>query len=79
MFSFSPKEEQQGPLVVEEAGDDAECNDPRENGEEQEGEWDHDEEQGVRCALVVESGGSQDVDEWNHRRNAVYSHWKILI
>ena len=55
--SFLPEEEQQGPLVLEEAGDDAESDDSRENGEEQEGECDHDEEQGVRCALVVESGG----------------------
>ena len=45
---FSPKEEQYGPLVLKEAGYDTEGDDPGQNGEEQEGERDHDEEQGVR-------------------------------
>ena len=45
---FSPKEEQYGPLVLKEAGDDTKGDDPGQNGEEQEGERDHDEEQGVR-------------------------------
>ena len=79
MLNCSPKEEQYGPLVLKEAGNDTERDDPWENGEEQEGKRDHDEEQRVRSALVVECGSSQDVDEWNHRRNSVYTHCKIKI
>ncbi len=78
-FSFSPQQEHDGPPGVEEGDDDADGQDAREDGEEDEGVADHDEQEGEGLALVEQRRRAEDVHQADEEGQAVELNWQVSV